>query len=77
VNCPARLQLFFKGVSVPCHKYVISFLSFLDSKVVAGGNGSEQRTIGTKWRWTSQAFLLFLVNSWIPVRNQWFSAKAV
>jgi hypothetical protein len=33
-----------------------SFLSFLDSKVAAGENGSEQRTAGTKWRQRCQAF---------------------
>jgi hypothetical protein len=32
--------------------------------MAAGENGSEQRTIGTNWRWRYQAFLLFLANSW-------------
>jgi hypothetical protein len=45
--------------------------------VAAGENGSAQRTIGTKWGQTCQAFLLCSVNVWAQVRSQCLSGKAV
>jgi hypothetical protein len=41
--CPARLHCCSRVDLVPCHKDIID-LSFLDSKVAVGENGSEQRT---------------------------------
>jgi hypothetical protein len=79
-NCPRGLScrppLLPKGSFSLIIKSYRSFLSFFNSKVAAGENGSEQRMIGTKWGQSCQAFLLLSVNSWAQVRSQCFSAKA-
>jgi hypothetical protein len=47
----------------------LSVLSFLESQVIARETSSEQKH--TKRRQRCQLFLLFLVNLWAQVRNQW------
>jgi hypothetical protein len=54
----------FSSLSQRCHR---SFLSFLDFKLAAGENGSEQRTIDKMER--CHVFL-FLVNLWAQVGSQ-------
>jgi hypothetical protein len=59
------------------HKDIIS-LSFLKSKVIQSDykeNGLAQRQIQNGGR--DAKHLLFLVNLWIQVRSQCFSAKAI
>jgi hypothetical protein len=60
----------FSPLSQRCHR---SFLSFLDSKLTTGENGSEQMTIDKMERCY---VFLFLVTLWAQVGSQWLLIKA-
>jgi hypothetical protein len=69
------LFLCFGAVSsIPPVNILLISPSFLDSKVAARENSSEQRITYTKWR---QSFLLLLVNLWAQVKSQSILAKAI
>jgi hypothetical protein len=62
----------FSPLSQRCHW---SFLSFLDFKLAAGENGSEQRTINKIERCIY--IFLVLVNLWTQIGSQCLLIKAV